>query len=146
MLRHPRKKLKNDFDQAVAGDAYYSIFTIAPAADAPGKWDVKFCVSGSKDDPKALSPLDQKDVRRLLHLYYAFASDKPEYRAGDERNAHVARVDSKARAERLACELVYILQDAGLSPMKKDEGKYQPMAPQTSRPRFDRPSPPHIGF
>jgi hypothetical protein len=146
MSRHPKKKLKSDFDQAVAGDAYYSIFSVEPAPDAPGKWDVLFFVSGSKDDAGALSPLSEKDIRRLLHLYYAFAADRPEYQGEEAKNLHVARVDSKARAERLACELVYIMQDAGLAPMKEEKGQYQPMAPETSRPRFHKPPPPHIGF
>ncbi|MEZ0223427.1 MAG: hypothetical protein ACAH83_02650 [Alphaproteobacteria bacterium] len=146
MPHHPKKRLRSGFEQAVAGSAYYCIFSVEPSPDeeAPGKWDVMFYISGSKDDVKALSPLSSTDVRRLLHLYYAFAADKPEYLGEESKNLHVARVDSKARAERLASELVYILQDAGLDPMKEDEGLYQPMAPESSRPKWDKP--PRAGF
>jgi hypothetical protein len=143
-MSNPRNKQMIDIDQAVAGEAYYAIVTITPAKDAPGKWDVSFCISGSKDDPEAFSPLKENDVRRLLQLYYAFAADKPEYKGEESRNLHVARVDSKARAERLACELVYILRDAGLDPMREDKGVYQPMAPEAPLPRF--PKPPRPGL
>ena len=146
MPHHPKKKLKSDFEQAVAGDAYYSIFSIEPAPDADGKWDVLFFVSGSKDDVSALSPLTQSDIRRLLHQYYAFAKDKPQYEGEEQRNLHVARVDSRERAERLASELVYILQDAGVSPMREEEGRYVPMAPETSRPDLFHPKPPRPGL
>ncbi len=142
MPNHEKKKLKSDFEQAVAGDAYYTIFSVEEAPDAPGKWDVLFCISGSKDDMEALSPLCPSDVRYLLHRAYAFAKDKPEYLGEEARNLHVARVDSKARAERLASELVYILRDAGVAPMTEDEGKYMPMAPETSRPDIFKPKPP----
>jgi hypothetical protein len=137
--RHHKGKLKSEYEQAVAGSAYYSIGGVEPAPDEDGKWDVLFFVSGSKDDVAAFSPLAASDIRRLLHMYYAFAADKPEYLGEESRNLHVVRVDSKARAERLASELVYILQDAGLDPMKVDEGKYQPMAPETSRPDLFKP-------
>ena len=145
MPRHtPRKKMKSDFDQATAGDAFYFIVGVEPAKDAPGKWDVSFFISGSKDDPTAFSPLMPDDIRRIMKLYYAFAADKPSYEGQPARNLHVARVDSKARAERLACELVYIFQDAGLDPMKDDEGVYQPLAPETLYPKF--PKPPRHGL
>lgn len=139
MPHHPKKRLKTEFDQAVAGDAFYSIFSIEPAPDADGKWDVLFFVSGAKNDVNAPSPLSSADIRRLMNQYYAFATDRPEYGGEEQKNLHVARVDSKARAERLASELVYILQDAGLSPMVEEEGKYVPMAPETSRPDIFKP-------
>ena len=139
MPHHPKKKLKSDFEQAVAGDAYYSIFSVEPAPEAPGKWDVLFFVSGSPDDVSALSPLTGADIKRLMNQYYAFAKDKPEYEGEEQRNLHVARVDSRARAERLASELTYILQDAGLSPMREDEGRYTPLAPESSRPEIFKP-------
>jgi hypothetical protein len=142
MPDHPKKKLKSDFEQAVAGDAYYSIFSIEPAPDEAGKWDVLFFISGSKDDVDALSPLAPADVRHLINCAYAFAKDKPEYLGEEQKNLHVARVDSKARAERLGSELVYILQDAGVMPMAEDEGKFVPMAPETSRPDIFKPKPP----
>jgi hypothetical protein len=134
--QNPKKKLKSDFDQAIAGNAYYAIFDVTPAPEAPGKWDVLFYISGSRDDVSAPSPLGAADVRRLMNLYYAFATDRPTYEGEEDKNLHVARVDSRARAERLASELVYILQDAGLDPMVEEEGKYTPMAPESSRPKL----------
>lgn len=142
MPHHPKKKLKTEFEQAVAGDAYYSIFSVEPAPDAPGKWDVLFFVSGSPDDVGAPSPLTSADIRRLMTQYYAFAKDRPEYGGEEQKNLHVARVDSRERAERLASELVYIMQDAGLSPMREEEGRYIPMAPETSGPDIFKPRPP----
>jgi hypothetical protein len=143
MPHHPKKKLKSDFDQAIAGTAYYSIFSIEPAPEdeAPGKWDVLFFVSGAKDDVGATSPLTTKELHRLMNTYYAFCSDRPEFEGELSKNLHLGRVDSKERAERLACELVFIFKDAGFEPMKEQSGAYMPMAPETSRPDLP-PRPP----
>lgn len=136
------KKLKSDFDQAVAGTAYYSIFTIEPAPDEPGKWDVLFFVSGAKDDVEVTSPLSARELHRLLNTYYAFAADRPQFEGELSRNLHMGRVDSKERAERLACELVYIFKDAGMEPMKDERSVFVPMAPETSRPLLPPPRKP----
>ena len=134
----PKSKNAAQFDQAVAGTAYYSIFSIEQAPDdtAPGKWEVLFFVSGSKDDVDVTSPLKTAELHRLLKSYYAgTGKEKPEFEGELSKNLHLARVATKERAERLASELVYIFKDAGLEPMKEEVGKYQPMAPDTSRPK-----------
>lgn len=134
----PKSKTAAQFDQAVAGSAYYSIFSIEQAPDdvSPGKWEVLFFVSGSKDDAHAPSPLKPAELHRLLRSYYAgLGKEKPEFEGELSKNLHLARVATKERAERLASELVYIFKDAGLEPMKEEVGKYQPMAPDSSRPK-----------
>ncbi|MDE1153505.1 MAG: hypothetical protein PW788_13295 [Micavibrio sp.] len=139
-MPHDKPKSKNaaQFEQAVAGSAYYSIFSIEPAPDdvSPGKWEVLFYVSGSKDDVDVTSPLKTAELHRLLKSYYiGTGKEKPLIEGELSKNLHLARVDTKERAERLASELVYIFRDAGLEPMKAEAGAYQPMAPETSRPK-----------
>lgn len=138
-MRHdkPRNKAAAQFEQAVTGSAYYSIFAVEQAPDdvSAGKWEVLFFVSGSKDDAQAPSPLKPAELHRLLRSYYAgHGKDKPEFEGELSKNLHLARVATKERAERLASELVYIFKDAGLEPMKDELGAYQPLAPQTSHP------------
>lgn len=138
----PNRKLKTSHDQAVAGSAYYTIASIEAAPDAPGKYDVVFFVSGSKTDVDAPCPLSDRAIKHLLRLYYAFSPDRPEISCGEGKNMHVLRCDSKERAERAASELVYIFHDAGVDVMKIDEKKFVPMAPETSKPRFEPPKNP----
>ncbi|HYD17924.1 MAG TPA: hypothetical protein VEF76_05560 [Patescibacteria group bacterium] len=145
-----QSKAKGQFDQAVAGEAYYSIFSIEPAPDdtAPGKWEVLFFVSGSKDDVGAPSPLSTAELHRILNRYYAkHGRERPEFEGELSKNMHLGRVATKERAERLAAELTYIFEDAGLSPMKEQLGKFQPMSPETSRPmpKPKLPKPPKFG-
>lgn len=131
-------KLKSQFDQAVAGTAYYSIFSIEQAPDdtAPGKWEVLFFVSGSKDDANAQSPLSPAELHKLLNSYYArHGKDKPEFEGELSKNLHLGRVDTKERATALAAELVFIFEDAGFCAMKEQLEKFQPMSPDNSRPK-----------
>jgi hypothetical protein len=141
-MPQPNRKLKTAHDQALAGSAYYTVFSIEKSQDEPGKWDVLFFVSGSKTDVDAPCPLSDRAIKNLLQLSYAFTPDRPEISCGEGKNLHMLRCDSKERAERAASELVYILQDAGVDPMKIDERKFVPMAPETSKPRFDPPKNP----
>jgi len=139
----PDKKTKSAFDQAVAGRAYYSIYAIEKSPDdtTPGKWEVLFFVSGSKDDVDVTSPLKTSELHRLLDSYYKrHGRNKPEFEGELSKNLHLGRVDTKERAEQLASELVFIFKDAGFEPMKEDTGKFQPMSPETSRPK-PRPRP-----
>ena len=141
-MPQPNRKLKTAHDQALAGNAYYSVFSIEEAPDAPGKWDVLFFVSGSKTDVDAPCPLSDRAVKNLLKLYYAFTPDRPEISCGEGKNLHLLRCDSKERAERAAAELVYILHDAGVDPMTEQLSKFVPMAPETSKPKFEPPKNP----
>ena len=134
----PKNKPRSQFDQAVAGTAYYSIYSIEEAPDdvASGKWEVLFFVSGSKDDVDVTSPLSASELHRLLNSYYArHDKNRPEFEGELSKNLHLGRVATKERAEHLASELVYIFEDAGLMPMKEQVGAYQPMSPETSRPK-----------
>ena len=134
----PKAKPKSQFDQAVAGNAYYSIFSIEQAPDdvSPGKWEVLFFVSGAKDDVDVTSPLSTSELHRLLNSYYArHDKERPEFEGELSKNLHLGRVATKERAERLANEISYILQDAGLQPMTEQTIKATPMAPETSRPK-----------
>lgn len=145
-MRHekPKSKPKSQFDQAVATNAYYSIFSIEQAPDdvSPGKWEVLFFVSGAKDDVDVTSPLSTSELHRLLNSHYArHDKDRPEFEGELSKNLHLGRVATKERAQRLASELVFIFQDAGLQPMaEQTAGVWQPMAPETSRPK-PRPRP-----
>ena len=139
-------KLKSQFDQAVAGTAYYSIFSIEQAPDdtAPGKWEVLFFVSGSKNDVDAASPLSTSELHKLLNSYYArHGKDKPEFEGELSKNLHLGRVDTKERAQSLAAERVFSFEDTGMHAMKDQLEKFQPMSPDNSRPkpkpRFRKP-------
>ncbi len=133
-----KDKAKSQFQQAVAGRAYYSIFAVEQAPDdtARGKWEVLFFVSGSKDDVDVTSPLKAAELHRMLNSYYArHGRTRPEFEGELSKNMHLGRVDTKERAEQLASELVFIFKDAGFEAMKEDTGKFQPMSPDSSRPK-----------
>lgn len=142
--KDPKKAgAKSQFDQAVAGRAYYSIFSIEPSPDdvSPGKWEVLFFVSGSKDDVGTTSPYSPSELHKLINSYYArHGKTRPEFEGELSKNLHLGRVDSRERAEKLASELVFIFKDAGFEAMKEDTGKFQPMSPENSRPK-PRPRP-----
>lgn len=133
-----KPKAKSAFEQAVAGRAYYSIMSVEQAPDdtSPGKWEVLFFVSGSKNDVDVTSPYSTAELHKMLRAYYALhGKGRPEFEGELSKNLHLGRVDTKERAEQLASELVYIFKDAGFEPMKEDTGKFQPMSPENSRPK-----------
>lgn len=142
-MTQKKNKSRSDFEQAVAGRAYYSIYSIEPAPDdvSPGKWEVLFFVSGSKDDVDVTSPYSASELHKMIDSYYKrHGRNRPEFEGELSKNLHLGRVDTKARAEQLASELVFIFKDAGFEPMKEDTGKFQPMSPENSRPK-PRPRP-----
>ncbi|MBI1216333.1 MAG: hypothetical protein GC185_11035 [Alphaproteobacteria bacterium] len=130
--------------QARAGKAYYSLFSLSPAEDPQdakdGKWELRFFVSGKPDDVDAVSPLSNPALHRLLHRHFSTdGKDRPQFESSQGSNMHIARVDSKERAEELAHELMELFEASGISPMVEELQLYKPPGAQKPTPMAVQP-------
>lgn len=104
--------------------SYYMIMSVDESPDSG--YDVLFGISDERNELDTTRSLSDQKIGEILTQGFG-----RQITVGEEyKNAFALNAPTKAAAERLASEIVYVLQQAGLEPMEGGEAnKYPPKAP-----------------
>ena len=129
-MAKPKAAAAKAFYKPAETQAFYNIFSVSPSPAEDGSWEVLYFVSGDADLGDVTTPCRGQALKDLITAGYTKAgATVPRLQDEESKNLYAINVATEADATKLASELVYIFQAAGLKPMSEETGAYAPKAP-----------------